>query len=108
MVGIIDTTNGAITYLNSEAWPLYTGCSTTCINPVNISVYSKPQRTSMQFNVMGLAGSYKSNVTFTVQPSSSFTPTTYSAGLIVKTSWQFYDSLTSLASSSLSSVYPNP
>lgn len=47
-----------------------------------------------------------SNIDFTVSPSSIFSGTSYSTALIVMSSWQFYDSSTTLSSTSLASVNP--
>lgn len=104
MVGFVDITNGAITYLQTGALP--TGGSATQLTPANILVYSKPKQAAMQLNIAGLAGSYGSGVSFTVAPSGSYSGTSYSSSLIVMSSWQFYDSLTGLSSTSLSSVDP--
>ena len=60
----------------------------------------------MQLNIAGLTGSYKSSINFTVSPSSLFSGTSYSTALIVMSSWQFYDSTTSLSSTSLASAKP--
>ena len=60
----------------------------------------------MQLNIAGLAGSYDSNVSFTVDPSNSYSGTTYSSCLIVISSWNFFDSLTALSSTSIASLDP--
>jgi len=60
----------------------------------------------MQLNIAGLTASYQSNITFTVSPSGLFSGTTYSTALIVISSWQFYDSSTSLSTTSLNSANP--
>lgn len=104
MVGYVDITNGAITYL--QAGPLPTVAASTYLVPQNILVYSKPQQAAMALNIAGLAGSYMSNISFTVAPSSSFNGNGYSTALIVVSSWQFYDSSTVLSSTSLASVNP--
>ena len=104
MVGIIDINNGAITYQNSGVMP--TAGASTYLTPVNIAVYSKPKQAAMQLNIAGLAGSYDSNVSFTVAPSGSFNGNGYSSALIVMSSWQFFDSTTALAAGSLASVNP--
>lgn len=102
MVGTIDITNGAITYLHSEPMPTSTPAVTeTYLTPQNILVYSKPKKATMQLDIAGLTGSYKSNINFTVSPSLLFAGTTYSTALIVMSSWQFYDSTTALSSHSL-------
>ena len=67
---------------------------------------NKPKQAAMQLNIAGLAGSYASNVSFTVVPSNLFQATSYSACLIVMSSWKFLDSLTTLSSTSLSSSNP--
>jgi hypothetical protein len=104
MVGFVDINNGAVTYLHSEPLPVV--AAPTYLVPTNLAVYTKPKQATMQLNIAGLAGSYRSSVTFTVAPSASFSGTTYSTALIVMSSWQFYDSLTTLASGSLSSTNP--
>lgn len=104
MVGFIDITNGAITYLH--AGPVPTVSNPTYLSPQNILVYSKPKKAAMQLNIAGLAGSYMSNISFTVSPSTSFNGNGYSTALIVMSSWQFFDSSTVLASTSLASVNP--
>lgn len=104
MVGFVDTNNGEITYLQAGSRPV-TG-SSTYLTPMNILVYAKPKQAAMQLNIAGLAGSYRSGVSFTVSPSNSYQGTTYSSGLIVISSWQFYDSLTGLSSTSLASADP--
>jgi len=78
----------------------------TYLEPINIAVYSKPKKSTMQLNIAGLAGSYMSNINFTVSPSISYNGTSYSSALIVVSSWQFFDSLTGLSALSLSSVDP--
>ena len=85
MIGIVNVNNGAITYLNSGVMP--TIGASTYLSPVNILVYSKPKQTAMQLNIAGLAGSYDSNVSFTVAPSGSYQGNSYSTALIVITSW---------------------
>jgi hypothetical protein len=45
MIGIIDTNNGAITYLNSGPRP--TAGASTYLVPANIAVYSKPKQSAM-------------------------------------------------------------
>lgn len=104
MVGYIDITNGVITYLQSG--PLPTVGAPTYITPQNVLVYSKPKQSAMAINIAGLAGSYMSNISITVAPSATYNGNGYSSALIVMSSWQFYDSITSLASSSLASVNP--
>lgn len=104
MVGFIDITNGAITYLQTGTAP--TSGNPTYLSPQNILVYSKPKQSAMQLNIAGLAGSYMSNISFTVAPSSSFNANGYSSALIVMSSWQFFDSNTALSSTSLSSANP--
>jgi hypothetical protein len=104
MVGIVDLDNGAITYHNAGVMPALG--STTYLVPASIMVYSKPKQVAMQLNIAGLAGSYKSNVSCTIAPSGSFAGTTYSTALIVMSSWQFFDSLTTLSATSLASVDP--
>ena len=104
MVGIVDINNGAITYLNSGLMP--TSGASTYLTPANILVYSKPKQAAMQLNIAGLAGSYDSNVSFTVAPSGSFNGNGYSSALIVMSSWQFFDSTTALHNTSLNSADP--
>lgn len=104
MVGFIDINNGAITYLH--AGPAPTSGNPTYLVPQNILVYSKPKQSAMQLNIAGLAGSYMSGISFTVSPSGTFNGNGYSTGLIVMSSWQFFDSNTALSSTSLSSVNP--
>lgn len=104
MVGFIDITNGAITYL--QAGPLPSAGNPTYLTPQNILVYSKPKQSAMQLNIAGLAGSYMSNISFTVAPSATFNGNGYSTALIVMSSWQFFDSNTALSSTSLASVNP--
>ncbi len=104
MIGIVDITNGAVTYLNAGLRP--TGGSSTQITPQNIQVYSKPKKSTMKLNIAGLAGSYVSNVKFTVSPSSSFNANGYSSCLIVMSSWQFFDSNTALSATSIASANP--
>jgi hypothetical protein len=104
MVGVVDITNGAITYLQAGLAP--TTGNPTYLSPQNILVYSKPKQTAMQLNIAGLAGSYMSNISFTVAPSSTFNGNGYSTALIVMSSWQFFDSNTVLSSTSLSSANP--
>jgi hypothetical protein len=104
MVGFVDTNNGEITYLQAGSRPV--SGSSTYLTPMNILVYAKPKQAAMQLNIAGLAGSYRSGVSFTVSPSNSYQGTTYSSGLIVVSSWQFYDSLTGLSSTSLASADP--
>jgi hypothetical protein len=104
MVGILDTNNGAIRYLQAEARP--TSGASTYLTPVNILVYSKPKQTAMQLNIAGLAGSYKSNVNFTIAPSASFNGNSYSSAVIVMSSWQFYVASSTLSATSLASVNP--
>ena len=67
---------------------------------------NKPKQANMQLNIAGLAGSYASNIDFTVVPSNLYEGTTYSSCLIVMSSWNFLDGLTSLSSTSLASVNP--
>jgi hypothetical protein len=104
MIGFIDITNGAITYLQSEALPAV--ASPTYLLSPNIQVYSKPKQAAMQLNIAGLAGSYMSNISFTVAPSATFNGNGYSTALIVMSSWQFFDSSTALSASSLASANP--
>lgn len=104
MVGIVDVNNGAITYLNSGLMP--TVGAPTYLTPANILVYSKPKQAAMQLNIAGLAGSYDSNVSFTVAPSASFNGNGYSTALIVMSSWQFFDPTTALHNTSLNSADP--
>jgi len=104
MVGILDTNNGAIRYLHAGARP--TMGASTYLTPANILVYSKPKQTAMQLNIAGLAGSYKSNVNFTISPSASFNGNSYSSAVIVMSSWQFYVSSSSLSPTSTASVDP--
>jgi hypothetical protein len=104
MIGFIDITNGAITYLQSG--PVPTAGNPTYLSPQNILVYSKPIKAAMQLNIAGLAGSYMSNISFTVAPSPTFNGNGYSTALIVISSWQFYDSSTALSSTSLGSANP--
>ena len=85
MVGKIDINNGAITYLNSGVMPAVS--ASTYLSPVNIQVYSKPKQAAMQLNIAGKAGSYDSNVSFTVAPSGSYQGNSKSACLIVMSSW---------------------
>jgi hypothetical protein len=108
MIGYIDTTNGAITYLHSEPLPTNTpSITSTYIVPQNILVYSKPKKSTMKLNIAGLAGSYMSNIDFTVSPSGIFSGTTYSTALIVMSSWNFYDSNTALSTTSLGLADPD-
>lgn len=104
MIGFIQTTNGAITYLHSEAMPNLG--APTFLNPSTVAVYSTTQQTGMMLNVAGQAGSYMSNVSISVTPSNAFTGSSYSTSLIIMSSWQFYDSTTALSASSLSSGDP--
>lgn len=104
MVGVLDTNNGAIRYL--QAGPMPTSGASTYLTPVNILVYSKPKQAAMQLNIAGLAGAYKSNVNFTIAPSGSFNGNSYSSAVIVLSSWQFYVGSSALASTSLGSADP--
>lgn len=104
MVGILDTNNGAIRYLQAEERPVM-GAS-TYLTPVNILVYSKPKQAAMELGIAGLAGAYKSNVNFTVAPSGSFDGSSYSTALIVMSSWQFFVSSSGLSGTSLGSSNP--
>lgn len=104
MIGFVDITNGAITYLQSG--PLPTAGASTYLVPQNILVYSKPKQSQMQLNIAGLAGSYGTNISITVAPSASYNANGYSSALIIMSSWQFFDSTTSLTTTTLSSVDP--
>lgn len=104
MVGTVDTNNGAITYLHAEPRPV--SGQPTYLMPNNIAVYSKPKQNAMELNIAGLAGSYKSNIKFTVVPSASFSGNSYATAVIVLSSWQFFDSLTVLNAISTSSINP--
>jgi hypothetical protein len=112
MIGFIDTTNGAITYLQSGQDPSVGAASNTYLMPAsfvpttNAQMPNKPKRANMQLNIAGLAGSYVSNINFTVVPSGLYQGTTYSSCLIVMSSWNFLDSLTSLSTTSLASADP--
>jgi len=111
LIGYVETNNGAITYLQTAQNPLVGGAN-TALTPVsfaptsNAQMPNKPKQAGMQLNIAGLAGSYSSNVSFTVVPSNLFQATTYSACLIVMSSWKFLDSLTTLSNTSLSSTNP--
>lgn len=104
LIGKIDITTGLITYMNSEPMPAVG--TTTYLLPENVAVYSKPKSTSTLLNVAGKAASYMSNISFSVSPSGSFAGNSYSSALIVVSNWNFFDSTSSLASTSLSSVDP--
>lgn len=112
MIGYIDTNNGAITYLQSGQNPGAGAGSNTYLAPVyfipttNAQMPNKPKQASMQLNIAGLAGSYVSNINFTVVPSNLYQGTTYSSCLIVMSSWNFLDSRTSLSTTSLASSDP--
>ena len=62
MIGFIDTTNGAITYL--QAGQLPQAAASTYLLPTyfapttNAQMPNEPQQASMQLNIAGLAGSY--------------------------------------------------
>ena len=110
LIGYIDTNNGAITYLQAGQLPV--SGAATYLQPVffapttNPQMPNKPKQTSMQLNIAGLAGSYQSSVNLTVVPSALFSASSYSACLILVSTWNFFDSHSALANASLLSANP--
>lgn len=110
LIGFIDTNNGAITYLQAGQLPV--SGAATYLQPVyflptsNPQMPNKPKQTAMQLNIAGLAGSYQATANLSVVPSALYSGTTYSACLIFVSTWNFFDSHSSLDNTSINSADP--
>lgn len=73
-----------------------------------VSVSAKPKQLTTKIKLEGRAGSYMNNVQVTVQPTppGTFTGTSYSTSLIILSSWNWFDSTTSIDAANISSGNP--
>jgi hypothetical protein len=105
MSGIWNTETRTITYRSIEVQPV--SGSRTYISPANVPVSAKPQR-GTKIQLAGRAGSYKSNIEFKVAPAltATFTGTSFSTCLIVLSTWNWFDSTSSLGPVTIASTDP--
>lgn len=81
--------------------------SPTYIQPGAALLSSKPKVTTNRIDLAGKSGSYKDSIKISVTPGSgSYTATQYAAALVVVSDWEWFDSTTTFAASSLASANP--
>jgi hypothetical protein len=105
MSGIYNTETRTITYNSIEVLPV-SGSRTYKQFLSMVAVSAKPKQLGTKLQLAGQAGSYKNDIEFTVQPAATgtFSGTTLSTSLIILSTWNWFDSTSSIDSSNISSV----
>jgi hypothetical protein len=105
MMGIYNTQTRMITYKYIEPMPVG-GAPTYLSLSALVSMGSLPLKNASKIQLAGQAGSYQNNVSITVSPTGTYSASSYSSGLIIMSTWNWFDSTSSYNLWSTSSVNP--
>lgn len=105
MMGIYNTQTRMITYKYIEPMPVF-GAPTYLSLSALVSMGSLPLQSGSKIQLAGQAGSYQNNVSITVSPTGTYSASSYSSGLIIMSTWNWFDSTSSYNLWSTSNVNP--
>ncbi len=108
MSGIYNTETRTITYNGIEVMPV-AGSRTYKQFLSSVPVSAKPKQVATKIQLAGQAGSYKNDIEISVQPAGTgtFSGTSLSTSLIILSTWNWFDSTTSIDSANISSLVVN-
>lgn len=105
MVGVYNVNTRQIRYLDIETRPI--SPNPTYLVPGTALISSQSKVLTNKIQLAGYAGSYKDNINITVLSGTpTYAASSYSASLIIVSDWNWFDTTSSLAALSLSSVNP--